>query len=338
MEQITVFPLSVQQGSGDEINHLDVGPKTLKPAPRSTLRQGCDCIFDVVTPLPACCWACVSLFAVAFGYGRYVNTLMHVLTTFRSTCRRATDSFFRSLTPSVFRIGWATPIISGLFSSFVGLYCAHDLIMYHRRIIFVPIFATETERLAFQNRSTAWSKPKFFIASLSFVLSLAFGITFDRLGADIVGPCRGDGTCKTSVGKTIRYIYNSTECMAKGGVTWTPHCSAECKVECEPCNGRCTDECAKDPHCEAWATKMVAAFPALSMCPLPDPKALCSGEDTVGADDGYCATHATFSCSADGGWLIITSIICLAWAIANGVIYKRRLISSKHVLDDLTEP
>ena len=106
-----VLPLSVQEGARDNEQSLETDlelqGERVEPAPRSLWRKLADVAFDILTPLPALAWCLTSIVAIALGYSR---------------------------------IGWVTPIVSGIFSSLVSICCAYDIVRYHRRIIYVPIF------------------------------------------------------------------------------------------------------------------------------------------------------------------------------------------------------
>ena len=241
-----ILPLSVQEGTdGDntdaELKSLELHGDTIVPVPRAAWRKLADLAFDILTPLPAVAWCIVSIVATVVGYAR---------------------------------ISWTTPIVSGIFSSLVSVCCAYDVITYHRRILYVPIFPDERARQAWQQRSSPWSLHKLVAATLSMLIVAIFAAVFQSM-ASSVAPCRGDGVCvggtfpiETQSGKTIKKAQDEWECNMGMG-TWESHCTASCEVSCEPCGGRCTDECTEDPHCHKWAKDMETRWPLLSLCPLP---------------------------------------------------------------------
>jgi hypothetical protein len=66
-------------------------------------------------------------------------------------------------------------------------------------------------------------------------------------------------------------------------------------------SGRCIETCCpSDPNCRAWVDKMTSDYPVLHMCPT--------------VNDGYIG-YATFSCHADGSWLMIVGTIALIYLV-----------------------
>jgi len=76
--------------------------------------------------------------------------------------------------------------------------------------------------------------------------------------------------------------------------------------ESMPCGGKC-EGCVADPDCQQWVRKVEAKHPATAVCP----PAISSAD-----------TDATFSCLADGYWMLVTSVISLVWLTAAGCILR----------------
>ena len=74
-----------------------------------------------------------------------------------------------------------------------------------------------------------------------------------------------------------------------------------------PCDGACED-CAEDADCRAWVARVEREHPATAVCP-PAPNA---------AD-----TDATFSCKADGYWMLVTSLVSFVWLAAGRAIVRK---------------
>ena len=67
-----------------------------------------------------------------------------------------------------------------------------------------------------------------------------------------------------------------------------------------PANGNPLN-CTMDPDCHQWTTDMQEHHPVLSICPPARREA---------------KTNVTFSCLADGWWMLVTSCIGLSWVYA----------------------
>jgi len=67
----------------------------------------------------------------------------------------------------------------------------------------------------------------------------------------------------------------------------------------KPCSGACGN-CEVDPNCRAWADSVTEKHGVVAICPT-----VSDGSDT----------DATFSCFADGMWLMCTGFIGLLWLI-----------------------
>ena len=67
-----------------------------------------------------------------------------------------------------------------------------------------------------------------------------------------------------------------------------------------PCGGSCGG-CTVDPHCRTWAANLTATQPIVNICP-PARGHLSDDSD------------ATFSCVADGAWMLLTAVLTLLWA------------------------
>lgn len=65
----------------------------------------------------------------------------------------------------------------------------------------------------------------------------------------------------------------------------------------KPCSGACGN-CTVDPNCRTWADSVVENHSMAAICPT-----VSDGSDT----------DATFSCFADGMWLMCTGLIGLLW-------------------------
>lgn len=78
------------------------------------------------------------------------------------------------------------------------------------------------------------------------------------------------------------------------------------KKDSMPCNGKCQD-CGEDPDCSNWIADVEKQHPIVNVCPAARPSA---------------DTDATFSCLADGYWMIVTAFVCGIWLYAAWVQYS----------------
>lgn len=72
--------------------------------------------------------------------------------------------------------------------------------------------------------------------------------------------------------------------------------------ELMPCGGECSS-CTTDPHCTRWSAYVLLAVPLSNICP----PAVHSPGST---------SDVTFSCAADGGWMVVTAAFCVFWMLA----------------------
>ena len=83
------------------------------------------------------------------------------------------------------------------------------------------------------------------------------------------------------------------------------HC---CSVFAAPKSARCSCRgCAEDPDCKKWTEHLMAQERVTKICPPP--------KDEYKGD-------ATFSCAADGWWMVCTNFIAALWLVA--VVYTAR--------------
>ena len=64
-----------------------------------------------------------------------------------------------------------------------------------------------------------------------------------------------------------------------------------------PCDGEC-EGCIEDPDCHEWSEALLRKHPVVGICPPPRRSA---------------DTDVTFSCSADGYWMLVTTFIAAVW-------------------------
>lgn len=67
----------------------------------------------------------------------------------------------------------------------------------------------------------------------------------------------------------------------------------------------CCHHCYKDPLCLKWSDSVLASGGLAAICP-PGAKA---------GDPMSTPKNTGFSCAADGFWMLVTTIFCLAWFI-----------------------
>mmetsp|Transcript_5514 Transcript_5514/g.11048 ORF Transcript_5514/g.11048 Transcript_5514/m.11048 type:complete len:239 (-) Transcript_5514:19-735(-) len=84
------------------------------------------------------------------------------------------------------------------------------------------------------------------------------------------------------------------------------------EIDGMPCEGKCED-CEIDPDCSNWISEMEDKYPALKICP-PAKKS---------AD-----TDVTFSCLADGFWMLTTTLVGAVWVFATLRLVKRARVQS----------
>ena len=75
-----------------------------------------------------------------------------------------------------------------------------------------------------------------------------------------------------------------------------------------PCDGECGN-CIEDPNCSQWIADVEKKHPITNICPPA----------RASAD-----IDATFSCKADGFWMIVTAFVTVGWLCAIFFAYKRR--------------
>jgi len=89
----------------------------------------------------------------------------------------------------------------------------------------------------------------------------------------------------------------------------------------KPCNGEC-EGCVTDPNCSAWTEKVETKYPIVGICPPA----------RADAD-----TNVTFSCLADGFWMIVTSIVGCVWAVMTYQINKATQTVEAKALDSMDD-
>ena len=82
-----------------------------------------------------------------------------------------------------------------------------------------------------------------------------------------------------------------------------------------PCDGECED-CIEDQNCSQWIASVEKKHPITNICP-----------PTKASAD----TDATFSCKADGLWMIVTFVVTMGWLCAMIFAYKRRSEIGGHI-------
>jgi len=75
----------------------------------------------------------------------------------------------------------------------------------------------------------------------------------------------------------------------------------------KPCGGVC-EGCLEDPNCTNWTERVMKTHPSAKICPPARESA---------------NTNVTFSCTADGFWMIATSIVAALWLIVCLQISRR---------------
>jgi len=91
----------------------------------------------------------------------------------------------------------------------------------------------------------------------------------------------------------------------KDGSNTTTSCPV--KLRAAPCNGRC-EGCETDPDCKEWTSYMMEHEWLTNMCPPPK--------------DSYVG-DATFSCAADGYWMLCTCLIGALWLVSVVITAQR---------------
>jgi hypothetical protein len=85
----------------------------------------------------------------------------------------------------------------------------------------------------------------------------------------------------------------------------------------KPCDGNC-EGCVTDPNCSAWTERVQTKYPIVGICPPAH-------------DDAD--TNVTFSCLADGYWMVVTSIVGCVWAVMTYQINKATQNTEAKALD-----
>lgn len=81
-----------------------------------------------------------------------------------------------------------------------------------------------------------------------------------------------------------------------------------------PCEGEC-EGCLTDPDCHEWSEALRRDHPVVGICPTPRRSA---------------DTDVTFSCAADGYWMLVTSFVAAIWLAL--VFQQQRLLAARVAL------
>lgn len=199
-----------------------------------------------------------------------------------------------SAIPSYSRIAWKMPVVCAVLSSFLAVLATYDMFRFHRKFKYLIIGARERV----SRKTSKLAKLKFCFGITCAIACLALCLAFLIVGYDYPQP---------QVVENDPCAYGSLRADKKSDCMT---CSKDktVKDKClifEPknCNATCVE--IRD----LYVSKVVKTHPqAGELCPPPP--------STIN-------TFVSFSCKADGFWMMVTCIISLIW-VASLYVLKNR--------------
>ena len=188
------------------------------------------------------------------------------------------------------------PIFCAVLSSFVSVAATYDIVRYQRRYKYL-LFGDP--KLLGKSR---WAEIKLVIGCVVAVVCLGLCIAFLTIGYSIPHPVEAnDGCGYGNFRSPARGV--CAKCVADSRGTDAQLCLTEMPTGC---NATCAE--IRD----AYVASVLATHPqADGLCP-PPPR-------TVN-------TFVSFSCLADGYWMLVTSVVSLIWVVS--LCYLRRRSAS----------
>ena len=185
--------------------------------------------------------------------------------------------------PAYLAVGWTTPVVCAVFSSVMAVIATRDIWQH-----LTPHIHQEYALVSSSASSTAGE-------------------------TDAEAPSSTRAAAATINHRAAKCKLATAACFAVASVACTAlflaidYAQIEPEKKRMPCDGACED-CADDPDCRAWVKEVEREHPATAVCPPAKNSA---------------DTDATFSCKADGYWMLVTSLINFVWLAAGSVIVRK---------------
>lgn len=200
--------------------------------------------------------------------------------------------------PSYSAIGWKMPVVCAILSSIISVIATYDICRFHRRYKYL-VFGTEIQDL----EKTKFAEIKLCFGCTFALTSLCLCIAFLAVGYSIPPPVIAKDGCHYGNFRRPATGYEDNVCAT---------CAAESRgtdvklcvvVQPNNCNLTCTE--IRDLYVLTIEKEYP---PAGRLCPAPPDSA---------------NTFVSFSCLADGFWMMVTSLITFFWVSSLVVLRKR---------------
>ena len=200
--------------------------------------------------------------------------------------------------PSYSAISWKMPVICAILSSIISIIATYDIFRFHRRYKYL-VFGSVKEQ-----EKTKFAEIKLCFGFTFALTSFCLCIAFLSVGYAIPPPIIAQDGCHYGNFRRPAVGYKDNvcaTCAAKSrGTTDAKLCLT---LRPSNCNSTCTE--IRDAYVNLIETKYPSAG---HLCPAPPDSA---------------NTFVSFSCLADGFWMLVTSLITLFWVISLVVLRKR---------------
>ena len=195
--------------------------------------------------------------------------------------------------PSYASIAWKMPIVCAILSSCVSIAATYDIVRFQRRYKYL-LFGDPTAL----GRSR-WAEVKLAVGCLVAAVCLGLCIAFLTVGYSIPRPAEAkDGCGYGNFRSQVRGVCGT--CAADSRGTGAQLCLTNIPAGC---NATCAE--IRD----AYVAAVGATHPqAAGFCPPPP--------HTVN-------TFVSFSCLADGYWMLVTSVVSLIWVVSLCALRRR---------------
>jgi hypothetical protein len=194
--------------------------------------------------------------------------------------------------PSYARIGWVTPVVCAVYSAIVAILATYDIFMYQSKALheYVPLMTSGDFDTADQEVTQA-AETTHTTNSETIEITTAPSHTkwlFTKVVISMISSI-------ITVTFTVLFLV-------------VAYAIIDPEKHDIPCDGEC-ENCPEDPNCSQWIADVEKEHPITNICPPARPSA---------------DTDATFSCKADGFWMIVTAVVTMGWLCAIFFAYKRR--------------
>ena len=203
--------------------------------------------------------------------------------------------------PSYSSISWKTPVICAVLSSIISIIATYDMFRFHRRYKYL-VFGN-----AMTSQKSKFAEIKFCFGCTFAMTSLCLCIAFLSVGYSIPPPVIAKDGCSYGNFRRPAPNYANSVCAT---------CSKESRgTDLKLCvtkipdgiGGSCNKTCTEIR--DAYVSNIKTIYPAaINLCPAPPDSA---------------NTFVSFSCLADGFWMLVTCIITLIWVVSLWILRKR---------------